>query len=99
MSPSVAQHCSPHEPEFLLAAQNFWQTYFTAIKRVHEQEGRSLTEPVRDRNLCTTDSKHVTYFEGFCRDRLAALLGVPAAEVGKRTIRFKPYRSKSFDVC
>lgn len=58
-----------------------------------------MTEPVRDRNLSTTDSKHVIFFEEFCRYRLAHMLGVPMAEVGKRTVRFKPYRSKSFDVC
>lgn len=87
------------DPDFVHAAQDFWHTYYSAIKRVHEQEGRSLTEPVRDRNLCTTDSKHVVFFEELCRLRLAHSIGVPMAEVGKRTIRFKPYRSKSFDVC
>jgi hypothetical protein len=30
---------------------------------------------------------------------LAQTLGVPLEEVGKRTIKFRPYRSKSFDVC
>jgi hypothetical protein len=87
------------DPDFVRAAQDFWHVYYNAIRRVHEQESRALTEPVRDRNLSTTDSKHVVFFEEFCRHRLAQMLGVPVSEVGKRTVRFKPYRSKSFDVC
>lgn len=93
------QGTASDDQDFVRAAQDFWHVYYGAIKRVHEQEGRALTEPVRDRNLSTTDSKHVVFFEEFCRFRLAHSLGVPMAEVGKRTIRFKPYRSKSFDVC
>jgi hypothetical protein len=93
------QNTLENDHEFVTAAQDFWHVYYNAIKRVHEQEGRSLTEPVRDRNLSTTDSKHVVFFEEFCRLRLANMLGVPISEVDKRTYRFKPYRSKSFDVC
>lgn len=37
--------------------------------------------------------------EEFGRAALANALAVSLAAVGKRTLRFKPYRSKSFDVC
>lgn len=88
-----------NDQDFVRSAQEFWHVYYNAIKRVHEQEHRALTEPVRDRNLSTTDSKHVVFFEGLCRRQLAKVLDVPESEVGKRTVKFKPYRSKSFDVC
>lgn len=89
----------PLESSFLLAARNFWYTYYAAIERIHRQEGRSPTEPIRDRNLSTTDAKHVATFEQFCQRELAGALGLPPCEVGKRKIHFRSHRSKSFDVC
>ena len=84
---------------FAIAACQCWQTYYQALRRVHIQEGRSITDPVRDRNLSTTDSKHVSVLECFCRQSLADALGVPLREVNKRTVKFSEHRSKSFDVC
>src|SRR6185295_993169 len=51
------------------------------------------------RNLGTTVSKHIAVFERFWRKQLALALGVPEADVGPRTVRFRDHRSKSFDVC
>jgi hypothetical protein len=77
----------------------FWQTYYTSLRRVHEQEGRELTDPIRDRNLSTTDSGHVKVLEYYCRERLANHLGVSINDVGKRQVRLSEHKTKSFDVC
>jgi len=69
------------------------------MRNVHVGSGRTLQEPIRDRNLGTTASSHIAVFERFWREKLAAALGVPETEVGPRTVRFREHRSKSFDVC
>lgn len=78
---------------------DFWQTYYSSMKRLHTNAGRTLQEPIRDRNLGTTDSKHIFVFEKYWRERLAAAIGVGESEVGPRKIRFRSHRSKNFDVC
>ena len=55
--------------------------------------------PIKSRNLGTTDARHISIFEQFWRSQLATALGVKASEVGPRTVRFRPHRSKKFDVC
>lgn len=104
MAPSEGLRGSPHDPHrggpaIEQALQSFWSTYYRALKRVHEENGRQLTEPVRDRNLSTTDARHVKALEEYCCQGLAAAIGVDPGDVGSRKIRFRPYRSKSFDVC
>lgn len=69
------------------------------MSELHSRQGRTVQQPLKDRNLGTTDAKHIGAFERFWRDQLAAALGVSPAEVGPRRIQFRPYRSKSFDVC
>lgn len=90
---------SPRDEFGQLVIPEFWHTYYSSLRRVHEQEGRAITAPVRDRNLGTTDARHVSILENYCRGELAQALGVPASEVGSRVIRFRDHRSKSFDVC
>jgi hypothetical protein len=81
------------------ACAQFWHTYFHSMMALHLRQGRSLDVPTKNRNLGTTASRHVHFFEEFWREQLAEALGVKASEVGPRTIRFRPYRSKKFDVC
>lgn len=85
--------------ELLNACGEFWSTYSNALLRIHLASGRTLQEPIRDRNLGTTASEHVAVFERFWRKQLSSALGVPESEVGSRQIRFRPHRSKKFDVC
>ncbi len=86
-------------PALLLACEEFWKTYYRAMRNLHVSSGRTLQDPIRDRNLGTTASSHIAVFERFWRQQLAAALGVPEADVGPRTVRFREHRSKSFDVC
>lgn len=81
------------------ACNEFWKKYFRSMLLLHADKGRGPTEPIRDRNLGTTASSHVAAFEQFWSRHLAAAIGVPESEVGKRTVPFCPHRSKSFDVC
>jgi hypothetical protein len=83
----------------LLACAEFWRTYYAAILRLHTASGRTLQDAIRDRNLGTTASKHIAVFEKYWRRQLAEALGVPESEVGARRVRFRPHRSKAFDVC
>jgi hypothetical protein len=69
------------------------------MRDLHVGSGRTLQEPVRDRNLGTTASSHIAVCERFWRKQLATALGVSEADVGPRTVRFREHRSKSFDVC
>ena len=84
---------------FDAAALDFWTAYYSAIRDLHARQGRGLTEPIKDRNLGTTASEHVSVFERFWREMLAHAIGVGPSEVGSRTIRFREHRTKSFDVC
>lgn len=77
----------------------YWHLYYESMRELHSRQGRGATAAIKDRNLGTTDSKHVITFERFWQTQLSEALGVNANEVGKRTIRFRPHRSKSFDVC
>jgi hypothetical protein len=95
MSPTFADIT----PALLLACGEFWKTYYTAMRDLHLRSGRTLQEPIRDRNLGTTASSHIAVFERFWRKQLAAALGVAEADVGPRTVRFREHRSKTFDVC
>jgi hypothetical protein len=81
------------------ACAEFWQTYHSSMAELHARQGRTLTQPIKDRNLGTTDAKHIRAFEQFWCGQLAAALGVSPTEVGPRKIAFRPYRSKKFDVC
>lgn len=69
------------------------------MKELHARQGRTLHAPLKDRNLGTTDARHIVIFEQFWSRQLAAALQVDPAEVGPRSIRFRPHRSKNFDVC
>lgn len=95
MSPSF----SDITPGLLLACREFWKKYHTAMRDLHIASGRTLQEPIRDRNLGTTDSNHIKVFERFWRKQLATALAVPEADVGPRKIQFRKYRTKNFDVC
>jgi hypothetical protein len=86
-------------PALLVACAEFWKAYYTAMRDLHVSSGRTLQEPIRDRNLGTTASSHIAFFERFWRQQLAIALGVPETDVGPRTLRFRDHRSKSFDVC
>lgn len=81
------------------ACAEFWHTYYMSMKELHARQGRPIQAPLKDRNLGTTDSKHIVAFEKFWRAQLASALHVDPAEVGPRRIKFRPHRSKSFDVC
>jgi hypothetical protein len=87
------------DDDLRLACGEFWQTYYSAMMEMHLRRGRALLEPIKDRNLGTTDARHIGAFERFWRIQLAAALRVDPAEVGPRRIQFRPHRSKSFDVC
>jgi hypothetical protein len=78
---------------------DFWQTYYLSMRELHERQGRPIHAPIKDRNLGTTDSQHIVVFEHFWKAQLAAALKVDPAQVGPRRIRFRPHRTKSFDVC
>lgn len=95
MSPNFADIT----PALLLACGEFWTTYYTTMRNLHIGSGRTLQEPIRDRNLGTTVANHIKVFEQFWRKQLAAALGVPEADVGPRKIQFRTHRSKNFDVC
>jgi hypothetical protein len=82
-----------------MACADFWQTYYGSMLELHARQGRTLQQPIKDRNLGTTDSKHIGALERFWRAQLAGALGVSTTEVGPRRIQFRPHRSKSFDVC
>jgi hypothetical protein len=69
------------------------------MKELHARRGRLPYEPLKDRNLGTTDAKHIVGFENFWRQQLSSGLGIDPSEVGPRRIKFRPYRSKAFDVC
>jgi hypothetical protein len=86
-------------PALIPACQEFWRIYYAAIMRLHTRSGRTLRDAIQDRNLATTDSKHIAVFERFWRRQLASGLGVPESEVGPRRIKFRPHRGKNFDVC
>jgi hypothetical protein len=86
-------------PALLVASGEFWTSYYTTMRKLHLDSGRTLQEPIRDRNLGTTGSDHIKVFERFWRKQLAAALGVPEADVGPRNVHFRKHRSKSFDVC
>ncbi len=86
-------------PNLLAACAEFWRTYYAAMLRLHTDSGRTLQDPIRDRKLGTTNSRHIAVFERFWRRQLASALGVPESEVVPRRIRFRPHRSKTFDVC
>lgn len=86
-------------PSLLEASLEFWSIYYAAILKNHTESGRSLQDPIRDRNLATTDSKHVSVFERFWRRQLARVLNVPESEVGPRSIQFRDHKKKAFDVC
>jgi hypothetical protein len=69
------------------------------MKELHARRGRQPHEPLKDRNLGTTDAKHIVGFESFWCQQLSSALGVDRSEVGPRRIKFRAYRSKAFDVC
>lgn len=77
----------------------FWHTYYHSMLAMHTRQGRTLASPLKERNMATTDSRHVAAFERFWRLQLAEALKVDPADVGSRRITFRPHRSKSFDVC
>lgn len=87
------------DQEFRDACAEFWHTYYQSMLALHERQGRKRTEPLKDRNLGTTDCRHVAFLEEFWRYHLAAAIGVDSKEVGARTIKFRDHRTKSFDVC
>jgi hypothetical protein len=69
------------------------------MRELHARLGRQPYEPLKDRNLGTTDAKHIVGFEKFWAQQLASALRVDASDVGPRRITFRPHRSKAFDVC
>ena len=85
--------------EFQATCLEFWHIYYESMRELHARRRWVLTEPLRDRNLGTTASRHVAVFENFWRQQLATAIGVERHEVGSRTIQFREHRSKSFDVC
>src|SRR5262249_3682340 len=89
----------PLEAPLRATCNDFWKTYFNSMVVLHAYKDKGPTEPLKDRNLGTTDAAHVSAFEEFWKRQLAAAIGVPESEVGKRKIPFRPHRSKSFDVC
>jgi hypothetical protein len=86
-------------PSLRLSCEEFWRTYYAAMLQLHTSAGRTLQDPIRDRNLGTTRSRHIAVFERFWRRQLALALGVAESTVGPRRLRFRAYRSKGFDVC
>lgn len=87
------------DEEMAAACAGFWHTYYQSMLELHERQGRSETLPLKDRNLGTTDAKHVQTFENFWRTQLASALEVDQSTVGPRRISFREHRSKAFDVC
>jgi len=87
------------DSDLRIACGDFWHAYYTSMLELHSRQGRSIEQPLKDRNLGTTDSKHVSIFERFWRTQLAEALGVDPMEVGPRRLQFRPHRSKAFDVC
>src|SRR5262249_10946642 len=87
------------DDQMRIGCAGFWHTYYQSMKELHARRGRPIQAPLKDRNLGTTNSKHIVTFEKFWRDQLAAALNVNPAEVGPRRITFRAHRSKSFDVC
>lgn len=81
------------------ACAEFWQAYYASMMELHARQGRTPQQPIKERNLGTTDAKHIGALERFWRDQLADALGVQRSEVGPRRIQFRPHRSKRFDVC
>jgi hypothetical protein len=81
------------------AVKSFWTVYYNQMRARHLASGLDIHTPLTNRNLSTTASKHVHVLERFWQLQLASVLNVPESEVGKRTVKFRPYRSKSFDVC
>lgn len=88
-----------HDRDMQVGCAGFWHTYYRAMRALQERQGRPIDAPLRDRNLGTTDSKHVAALERFWQTQLARAMCVDQAEVGSRRIEFRSYRSKSFDVC
>jgi hypothetical protein len=88
-----------NDADLQTACAEFWHTYYASMLELHLRQGRTLQQPIKDRNLGTTVSKHIGALERFWREQLAGALGVNKAEVGPRQIQFRPYRSKRFDVC
>jgi hypothetical protein len=95
MSPNFADIT----PALLVACGEFWTSYYSTMRDLHVSSGRTLQEPIRDRNLGTTVANHIKVFERFWRKQLAAALGIPEADLGPRKIQFRTHRSKNFDVC
>ncbi len=85
--------------EILNTCTKFWHRYYESMRQLHVRMQRKRTEPLKDRNLGTTDARHVNVFEDFWRDQLAKAIGVSVGDVASRTISFRAYRSKNFDVC
>ncbi|MGH7192296.1 MAG: hypothetical protein ACREJM_02040, partial [Candidatus Saccharimonadales bacterium] len=81
------------------ACADYWHTYYESMKSLHARQGREMHAPIKNRNLGTTDSRHISIFDQFWRKELASALGINASEVGPRAIRFRPHRSKKLDVC
>ena len=94
---------SPHstsKERLEVASCSFWKTYYDSLLKLHINTSKKLvTEPVKNRNLQTTNARHVVQFERFWAEELALALGVRREEVGPREYEFRSYRSKKFDVC
>lgn len=82
-----------------LACADYWHRYYESMRELHSRQGRGANAAIKDRNLGTTDSKHIVTFEKFWRKQLSDALGVDASEVGPRRVRFNAHRTKAFDVC
>jgi len=95
----MSEPSHPLDAPLLMACNDFWNKYYRSMALLHLAKNRAETEPIQDRNLGTTDAAHVSFLEQFWSNQLAAAIGVPASEVGKRKISFRSHRSKSFDVC
>lgn len=95
----MSDHFITTDSQLLLGCADFWHTYYHSMLAMHLRQGRTLASPLKDRNLATTDSKHVAAIERFWRLQLAEALRVDPASVGSRRITFRAHRSKSFDVC
>jgi len=88
-----------NDADLRAACADYWHTYYESMKSLHARQGREMHAPIKNRNLGTTDSRHISIFEQFWRKELASALGINASEVGPRAVRFRPHRSKKFDVC
>ena len=87
------------EDALRIACGAYWQTYFDSMRELHARQNRKLNQPIKERNLGTTDAKHIAVLEQFWRLELSTALNVNPADVGPRIIKFRPHRSKQFDVC